>query len=115
MSKRLAWGSLLTVFTTKFRPSKPQVREEYTTGFMHIFYTNKVPQVVLKFLWTGTHLGGKGTNVPHELGTVAPPGTAGPAGAASLAGAIGPARCGRTYPVPRLWSKSNPSPRAQLG
>jgi hypothetical protein len=26
---------------------------------------------------------GKGTNVPHELGTAAPPGTAGPAGAAS--------------------------------
>jgi hypothetical protein len=34
---------LLTVLTTKFRPSKPQVREECTTSFMHIFYTNKVP------------------------------------------------------------------------
>jgi hypothetical protein len=30
------------------------------------FYTNKVPQVVLQFLWTCTHLGGEGTNVPHE-------------------------------------------------
>jgi hypothetical protein len=28
---------------------------------------------------------GKGTNVPHELGTAAPLGTAGPAGAAGLA------------------------------
>jgi hypothetical protein len=46
---------------------------------MHIFYTNKVPLVVLQFLWTGTHLGGKGTNVPHELGTASPPGTAAPA------------------------------------
>jgi hypothetical protein len=65
---------------------------------MHIFYTNKVPRVVLQFLWTGTHLVGKGTNVPHELGTAAPPGIAGPAGAAGLAGAAGPAKCGRTYP-----------------
>jgi hypothetical protein len=48
---------LLTVLTTKIRPSKPRV--EYTTSFMHIFYTNKVPQVVLQFLWTGTHLGGE--------------------------------------------------------
>jgi hypothetical protein len=40
---------LLTVLTTKIRPSKPQVREEYTTSFMHIFYTNKVPRVVLQF------------------------------------------------------------------
>jgi hypothetical protein len=52
-------GSLLTVLTTKIRSSKPRVREEYTTSFMHIFYTNKVPQVVLQFLWTGTHLGEK--------------------------------------------------------
>jgi hypothetical protein len=36
---------------------------------MHIFYTNKVPRVVLQFLWTGTQLGGNGTNVPHEPGT----------------------------------------------
>jgi hypothetical protein len=57
MSKRLAWGSLLTVLTTKIQPSKPQVREEYTTSFMHIFGTNKVPQVVLWFLWAGTYLG----------------------------------------------------------
>jgi hypothetical protein len=41
---------------------------------MHIFDTNKVPRVVLQFLWTGTHLGGNGANVPHEPGTTAPPG-----------------------------------------
>jgi hypothetical protein len=58
-SKRLAWGSLLTVLTTKIQPSKPWVREEYTTSFMHIFYTNKVPRVLLQFLWTGAHLGEK--------------------------------------------------------
>jgi hypothetical protein len=46
---------------------------------------------------------------PHELGMTAPPGTAGPPGAA------GPARCDRTCPVPRLRSKSPPSPRAQFG
>jgi hypothetical protein len=51
--------SLLTILTTKFQPSKPRVREEYTTSFMHIFYTNKVPRVVLQFLWVDTHLGGK--------------------------------------------------------
>jgi hypothetical protein len=33
----------LTVLTIKIRPSKPRVREEYTTSFMHIFDTNKVP------------------------------------------------------------------------
>jgi hypothetical protein len=49
----------LTILTTKIQPSKPQVREEYTTSFMRIFYTNKVPQVVLQVLWAGTHLGGK--------------------------------------------------------
>jgi hypothetical protein len=49
----------LTVITTKIRPSKPRVREEYATSFMHIFDTNKVPRVVLQFLWIGTHLGGK--------------------------------------------------------
>jgi hypothetical protein len=53
--------------------------------------------------------------VPHKLGTAAPLGSAGPAGMADLAGAAGQARCGRTCPVPRLWSKSSPSPRAQLG
>jgi hypothetical protein len=52
---------------------------------MHIFGTNKVPRVVLKVSWTGTHLGGKGTNVPHEPGTATPPGAAGPAGAATPA------------------------------
>jgi hypothetical protein len=41
---------------------------------------------------------GGGTNVPHELGTTAPPGMAGPAGVADLAGAAGPTRCGRTCP-----------------
>jgi hypothetical protein len=76
-SKHLAWGSLLTVLTTKFRLSKPWIREEYTTRFMHIFGTNKVPWVVLWFLWVGTHLGGKRNHVPHELGTAAPPGTTG--------------------------------------
>jgi hypothetical protein len=30
---------LLTVLTTKIRPSEPQVREEYMTSFMHIFST----------------------------------------------------------------------------
>jgi hypothetical protein len=58
---------------------------------------------------------GKGTNVPHKLGTAAPPGTTGPAGATGLAGAAGPARCDRTCPVPRLRSESCTSPRAQLG
>jgi hypothetical protein len=38
------------------------------------FYTNKVPWVVLQFLSTGTHLGGEGTNVTHELGTAGPTG-----------------------------------------
>jgi hypothetical protein len=33
----------LTVLVTKVRPSKPQVREEYTIIFMHIFGTNEVP------------------------------------------------------------------------
>jgi hypothetical protein len=89
---------MLTVLTTKFRPSKPQVQEEHTTSFMHIFYTNKVPRVVLQFLWTVTHLGGKGPNVPHELGTAAPPGTAGPAGAVGLASMAGPA--GAAAPAP---------------
>jgi hypothetical protein len=103
------------VLTTKFRPLKPPVWEEYTTSFMHIFCTNKVPRVVLQFLWTGTHLGGEGTNVPHELGTAGPPGTTGLAGAANPAGAVGPARWGCTYPVPRPQSQSSPSSRAQLG
>jgi hypothetical protein len=35
--------------------SKPQVQEEHTTSFMHIFGTNKVPRVVLWFSWAGTH------------------------------------------------------------
>jgi hypothetical protein len=39
---------LLMVLTTKFRPSKAQIREGYTTSFMHIFGTNKVPRVVLQ-------------------------------------------------------------------
>jgi hypothetical protein len=60
---------------------------------VHIFGTNKVPQVVLQFLWIGTHLGGKGTNVPHELGTVVPLGTAGPTSAADPVGAAAPAPC----------------------
>jgi hypothetical protein len=55
--------SLLTVLTIKIRPSKPRVRKKYTTSFMHIVDTNKVPRVVLQFVRTGTHLGRKGTNV----------------------------------------------------
>jgi hypothetical protein len=88
---------------------------------MHILDTNKVPRVVLQFLWTGTHLGGNGAYVPHEPGTAAPPGTAGPAGATVLAAAAGPVyaadpvRCGRTCLVTLLRSRSLPSPRAQLG
>jgi hypothetical protein len=50
--------SMLTVLTTRIRPSNPRVREEYTTSLMHIFDINKVPRVVLQFLWTGTQLGG---------------------------------------------------------
>jgi hypothetical protein len=65
---------------------------------MHIFDTNKVPRVVLQFSWIGTRLGGKGTNVPHELGTIAPPGTTGPAGAADLTVAASPA--GAAAPAP---------------
>jgi hypothetical protein len=102
------------VLRTKFRPAKPRVRE-YTTSFMHIFYTNKVPRVVLQFLWTGTQLGGNGTNVPHEPGTAASLGMTGPTGAADLAGVVIPARCGRTCPVPRPRSQTLPSPRAPLG
>jgi hypothetical protein len=55
-------------------------------------------------------LGGKGTNVPHELGMAAPPGTtalagaAGPAGAAGLGGTAGlqvrPAVPGVAAPAP---------------
>jgi hypothetical protein len=37
------------VLTTKIRLSKPRVREDYITSFMHIFSTNKVPRVVLSF------------------------------------------------------------------
>jgi hypothetical protein len=48
---------LLTVRTTKIRPSKPRVREEYTTSFMHIFGTNKIPRVVLWFSWVCAHFG----------------------------------------------------------
>jgi hypothetical protein len=100
--------AVLTVLTTKIRPSKPRVREKYTTSYMHIFDTNKVPRVVLQFLWTGTHLGGKDTNEPHELGTAAPQGTIGHARAAAPA-------AGRTCPMPRLRYESCPSLRAQLG
>jgi hypothetical protein len=35
--------SLLTVFTTSFRPSKSWKREGYMTSYMHVFNTNKVP------------------------------------------------------------------------
>jgi hypothetical protein len=89
--------------------------------FHAFFDTNKVPRGMLQFLWIGTHLGGKGTNVPHVLGTAAPPGMAGLAGAAGLARAAGPAgaaspvKCGRTCPLPRPQSRTLSSPRAQLG
>jgi hypothetical protein len=101
-SKRLAWGSLLTVLTTKIRPSKPRVREEYTTSFMHIFGTNKVPWVVLWFSWVGTHFGrnwnqrvpwaGYGRTTRHDR----------------------PCRCGRTCSVACAWSNPPPLQRAQL-
>jgi hypothetical protein len=48
---------LLTVLTTSFRPSKSRKRGGYMTSFMHVFNTNKVPQVVLLFLLASTHLG----------------------------------------------------------
>jgi hypothetical protein len=100
---------MLMVFTTKFRPSKPQVQEEYTTSFMHIFYTNKVPRVVLQFLWTGTHLGGKwnqrATRARHDRTTRH--------GWPCRCGR--PGRCGRTCSVPRPRSQSSLSLRAQLG
>jgi hypothetical protein len=63
---------------------------------------------VLKFLWIGTHLGWKGTNVPHELGTAAPPGTAGRAGAAA------PAPChvfGPNHILPRVHNLDEQSPQ----
>jgi hypothetical protein len=47
----------LKVLTTKIRPSKPRVREEYKTSSMHILDTNKVPRFLLQFLWICTHLG----------------------------------------------------------
>jgi hypothetical protein len=38
---------------------------------MHFFYTNKVPRVVLQFLWIGTHLGGnqRATRARHSRTT----------------------------------------------
>jgi hypothetical protein len=53
--------------------------------------------------------------VPHGLGTVTPLGIANLVGAAGLAAAAGPAMCGRTCPVARLWSNSLLLPWAQLG
>jgi hypothetical protein len=69
---------------------------------MHIFYTNKVPQVVLQFLWTCTHLGGE-----------EPTCTWGRHGWPCRCGH--PSRCGRTCLMLRLRSESLPSPHAQLG
>jgi hypothetical protein len=93
---------LLTVLTTKIRPSKLRVREEYTISFIHIFYTNKVPRVV-QFLWIGMHLGGKwsqhATRARH--------------GRTTKHGR--PSRCGRTCLVPCLWPQTLPFPCAQLG
>jgi hypothetical protein len=70
---------------------------------------------VVIFMGRYTFRGGNGTNVPHELGTVAPPGTTCLAGEAGTVGVAGSARCGHTCTVPRLRSESRPSPRAQLG
>jgi hypothetical protein len=64
-SKCSAWGSLLTVLTTSFRPSKSRKREGYMTSFIHVFNTNKVPRVVLVFLLVGTHLGIKRESLSH--------------------------------------------------
>jgi hypothetical protein len=47
LSSDLPPSVVLTVLTTKIQLSKPQVREAYTTYFMCIFGTNKVPRVVL--------------------------------------------------------------------
>jgi hypothetical protein len=55
-------------------------------------------------------LGEIGTNIPHVLGTVEPPGTADPTGATSLAGAIGPT--GAVGPAP--WCASGPKHRLSL-
>jgi hypothetical protein len=87
---------------------------QYTT-IMHIFYTNKVARVVLQFLWTGTHLGGKwnqrsrqarhGRTTRHDR-----PCRCGRPGSCGR-----PCRCGRTCPKPHPWSQSSPSPCAQLG
>jgi hypothetical protein len=64
-SKCSAWGSLLTVFTTSFWPSRSRKRGGYTTSFMHVFNTNKVPRVVLVFLLAGTHFGNKKESPSH--------------------------------------------------
>jgi hypothetical protein len=78
---------LLTVLTTRIRHSKPRVREEYMASFMHIFSTNKVPQLCCEF-HRKVHIWGEiGINVPHEQGTAEPPGPAGLKGSAGPAGA----------------------------
>jgi hypothetical protein len=105
----------LTVLTINIQSSKPRVREEYTTSFMHIFYTNKVPRVVLKFLWTVTHLGRKwnqrATRARHGRTTK----HGRPCRCSRPGRCIWPSMCGRTCPVPRPRSQSSLSPRAQLG
>jgi hypothetical protein len=75
------------ILTTKIRPSKPRVREAYTTSFMHIFIVIKFHELCCDFYGQVHILGTIGTNMPHGLGTAAPPGRAGPAGAAVPAGA----------------------------
>jgi hypothetical protein len=101
-SKRLAWGSLLTVLTTKIQPSKPRVREKYMTSFMHVFSTNKVQRVVLWFSWVGTHFGKNwnqhATRARH--------------GRTTRCGH--PGRCGHTCPVARAWSNAPPLHRHNL-
>jgi hypothetical protein len=75
----------LTVLTTKIRPSKPRVREEYMTSFMHIFITKKFHELCSEFHRQVHILREIGTNVPHVQGTTELPGPAGPVGAAGLA------------------------------
>jgi hypothetical protein len=94
------WGvmaPLLTVLTTKIRPSKHRVWED-------IWQVSCIFLLLIKFhelccdVYRKVHiLGDFRTNAPHVLGTA------------------GPARHNRPCPVVRLWSRAPPLPRAQLG
>jgi hypothetical protein len=83
----------LTVLTTRIRPSKPRVREEYMATFMYIFVLIKFHELCCEFHRQVHILGEIGTYVSHEQGMAEPPGPPGPAGAADLAGAAGPTLC----------------------